>query len=802
MARSIWKNSEKSKQNPKISLLDITAKKLISTIDSSYSERQLLSSKDAKIQSIINGELDLAKGISGGSIVDFAASMAKDNARRNGRDPNEVDTTTMFTEDIGNLFGYYQELYKNRYVELTDLKFITKFIPAIGEAVNITLDAIVSSDDYSTSIARTIELNTALTEDEKTSVLAEIARIEREEKLLKKLKNVVYRSTLVSGNHYIYCIPYAELFEEYSRLVKNNKISDQRVINSSIAKGIKANTSKFNQFKSKNGTESKYKVSFESYCPESKEIVMEAIDNFKSTLDKSSPKDAVSRFESTIASAFENISIVDTECLVEALEGFSAKELMEQNLKSYSNTFGGIGILDEKNATTDATADITDREVKGDKFNTRGSYIKYIEATKLVPVDIHNETIGYLYARNVSAAKAAKNMMVHPTTNTTNMLTSGSNVFSSVNITTDKKNNAVNAIVDAITDGIIANFSNKFVNKNADFKKMIADCIIANGMINTDYQIQFIPAKYIIPFTINENENGIGQSMLQDSLFPAKMLLSLIVSKLLLFMNKSGNKTLAFVRKGPIEVGGSNHIQRVIRMMQEQNITFSDLLSTNLSFAKFSRNGNMQIPVAQNGDRLIDFEIQEGQQIDLDTPMEQFLEKLAILGTGVPSVIMEYTDVADYAKSIVTANMKQAGRVATFQSDLEEATTDLYIKLLQTSQLPKDIIDRAITGFAFKLCRPRVLANSNMSDYLSQVEQITRMLSNMYMGENDENPEDTKIRSIYMREVSKTLLPFVPWSDFDKIYEEAKITAIKGIKLDNNQSDSENTAEEFDDTNF
>ena len=67
--------------------------------------------------------------------------------------------------------------------------------------------------------------------------------------------------------------------------------------------------------------------------------------------------------------------------------------------------------------------------------------------------------------------------------------------------------------------------------------------------------------------------------------------------------------------------------------------------------------------------------------------MEEYLEKLAIIGTGVPSVIMEYTDAADYAKSIVTANIKFAGRIATLQSDLEDPTTDLYKMLIASSTL-------------------------------------------------------------------------------------------------------------------
>jgi hypothetical protein len=371
----------------------------------------------------------------------------------------------------------------------------------------------------------------------------------------------------------------------------------------------------------------------------------------------------------------------------------------------------------------------------------------------------------------------------------------------SATMTEEKRTRAVQTIVDSITDGILTNFSNKFVNKNADFKKLIGDCIVANGFVNGAFQIQFIPAKYITAFSINENEDGIGQSMLQDSLFPAKMLLSLIVSKLLLYMNKSGNKTIAYVRKGPIDVSTSNHVQRTIRMLQQAEITFSDLLSTNVSFHKFNRNGNIQLPMAKNGDRLIDFETQEGQDISLDTEMERFLEKLAILGTGVPSVIMEYTDAADYAKSIVTANIKFAGRIASFQSDFEDPTTDLYKSLIATSNLPDDLKKKVIPTFQFKLCRPKILTNSNMADYLSQMESITTSLARMYLGDNDADDAAADIRRRFGKEIAMQLLPFVSWADFEEILQKIKVEAASDTDLDSSSA-SDSLGDEGSDDEF
>ena len=795
------------KVDRRIGALDIAAKKLISSIDNGYNERTLLSSKDDRIQEIINNELDLAKGVSKGSIVDFTTLMAKDSARYNGRDPKEVDGYTLFTEDIGNLFGYFQEIYKNRYIELADLKFITKFIPAIGEAVKTTLDSIVQSDDMSETISRNIELGPSLTNVEKAQVMAEIERIETDEKLLKKLRNIVYKKTLVSGNYYVYRIPYNDLFQEYDRLVKTGRIINNQFVNNALARGNMSKDAKKKGFNLKNvgksglfATEAAAEMEpivENGFSPENTQIINSALESLiASDKDFEKNKDNLKRAFET---SFENVSIVDSDVLVEALEGFSSLKFMEDNIASYRQVFGGNGFIDEKLAAT-PEATFGNDNYTPEKFNVQGTYIKYIDANRIVPVKVYNQIIGYLHVHDTSATKKATGLANMQTqVSTTNLIAPSSNVFSSVQLTEDKRNKAVQSIVDAVSDGIISNFSNKFVNKNADFKRLIADCIVANGLINSTFQIQFIPAKYITPFAINEDENGMGVSMLQDALFPAKMLLSTIIAKLLLYMNKSGNKTIAYVRKGPIDVSTGNHVQRTIRMLQESNITFSDLLSTNLSFAKFSRNGNIQLPMAKNGDRLIEFETQEGQEVDMNTPMEEYLEKLAILGTGVPSVIMEYTDAADYAKSLVTANLKFAGRVAAFQSDLEEATTDLYKALLSSSSLEESIRNKAVNSLKFKLSRPRVLTNANMADYLSQVEQVTRSIANMYLGENDETPEDGRVRTEFIKNMAADMLPFISWSKYEEMLKSSKIKVTEQLDLDKNNNDNSGSDGNVDD---
>ena len=118
--------------NKKVNALDKVAHRLLSTIDTSFNEREVLNAKDRRIQDIIDSELTLAQGVSQGSIIDFVASMASNKVNHQSRNAlGDVDPSEIFTQDLSNIFGYFQEQYKNRYIELADLKFITKFIEVI-----------------------------------------------------------------------------------------------------------------------------------------------------------------------------------------------------------------------------------------------------------------------------------------------------------------------------------------------------------------------------------------------------------------------------------------------------------------------------------------------------------------------------------------------------------------------------------------------------------------------------------------------------------------------------------------------
>lgn len=767
------KDNEKLKkqQNPlsddkELSGLDKTAKNILSILDSSYTDKQILSSKDQKFRSILNRELEISKGVSNGSIVDFVSSIRTDNqtTMRDGMGQNNSpDANDLFTKNINDIFGYFQDLYRNRFIEIDDLKFIAKFIPALGEAVKTVLDSIVSSDNIAETVNRIIVLPESISDDEKTIITNEIERCEKELNLRKKLKNIVYKKTLVTGSHYVYCVSYNKIFEEYDKIKKHEKQGN--------------NLKPGNQFNS--NPKQLGKKATESYMIGDVDIstAMESVhdmfaeSNSVTTNKKIGDKEAdriVKECYDSMPTITCNLSAIYEPALENAREIMNSTYVGEAYATSKINKNMKFNDLFDSSSfqinAPDGTKSIDD--IKPGKFNTNGTYVKYIDSKNIIPIRVFDEDIGYY----IIHAKPKKNK--NSAGEVTGINTIGNTLFSAVDVGEKKKHDAVERIVDSISEGILRNFDSKFVTKNSEYKKLIADCIIANGLTNQDYNIQFVPASDIIKFTVNENDDGFGESILTDSLFPAKLLLSMIVCRLLNYVNKTGNKTIAHIHKGPVNAYTSNQINRVIRDIQEQQVTFNDLLSPNLVFNKFNRDGNLAIPTAKNGERLVEFETQEGQNIDMNPEYEKELENMAILGTGVPSVIMEYAGSADFAKQLVSANIKFAGRVASLQSDLEESTTMLYKVILQNSTLPDNLKTIVIQNLEVKLPRPRVLTNSNNNDYVQSIVQTAETIADVALGRDtvqnqDANPNGVQIKEKLMYSIVKDSAPFVDWDAID-----------------------------------
>ena len=781
------KEKDDSKIVDRLSMFDRAAKKIYSFLDNGYQDRMIVDAKDQKFRNILNRELEISKGVSHGSIVDFVNSLnlnkqRKENSKKQ-TEKNPGDGHELFTRNINDIFGYFQEMYKNRFLEIDDLRFISKFIPALGEAVKTTLNSLVSSDNIAETVNRRIKLSEGISSEDETAITNEIERIEKETKLLKRLKTQVYKKTLIAGTYYVYAVPYNKIFSEYDRIKRR--------------KGDVLNLQNQNRFGKVNPNDHSYGpintngiASTESYMLGDIDITP-AMENIRNILKNSdildrpgcqriNNKEINDRIQSC-QEALPNITHYDSNVLFEAMESAHSIAETPGAMEAFKKKQSGSRVIKSKygpmtfdpldGGVPDGTKgkDYTGKEVN---YEIPGVYLKFIEPKNIIPLRVFDQVIGYYLIHPKSKKKDNPNSMA------TGISSIGNTLFSAINIGETKKHDAVNRIVNAITDGILHQFDKNFVTDNAEYKNLIADVIISNGLTDKDYNIQFIPADDIIPFTIQEKEDGFGESILADSLFPAKLLLSMIVTRMLNYINKTGNKTIAHIHKGQTNAFDTNQMNRVIRDLQDADITFNDLLSPNLVFNKLNRDGNIAIPTSRDGNKLIEFEIQEGQQIDMTPEYEKILENMAIMGTSVPTVIMEYIGSAEFAKQIVSANIKFAGHIASLQSDIEEPTTVLYKKLVNHSTLTDEQKAICAESLEIQLPRPRVLINSNNNEYISQLDQAAEAIADLMIGRESASNPDVLPDGIRIKEKLKLLVakkdsPYIEWDEYESLYEEA-----------------------------
>lgn len=632
---------------------------------------------------------------------------------------NKVQTTIkniedIFSNDSSGIFAFFQERYKNQNLLYEDLNVICTQLYELKEAILATRDAIVTSDDMTNSVSRNLKFkNSSESDANKQSYISTIESVEKQFGLLEKLKNHIIPNTLEYGRYYVYTVPYSKLFQDYYE----KKVKSQ--------KGIQS-------------------VNLES-------VVDEFVKEFKKevNLDQSVQNNVI---KSSFNDILKHIEIYNEDIPLPVTEGIELAELIDA--KNFNKKVEKSIKNSEKTGTIspDATVDINSKDM--DFSSVKDCYIKLIDPRKIIPVKILDETIGYYYIHemelNVSKSPFTTSIKINPNTNSKEVEIS---------------------FLSKITDKIVKAFDKKFLENNAKFKELILNALVYNDIYKKQLRFQFIPVDYITEFHVNVDEEGNGTSVIYPSLFYAKLYLALLIFKIITIITKSNDTRIHYVKNSGIDQDVANAIQSVARSIKERQINFTDLLNYNSMISKIGQSKDVFMPVGRSGDRGIEFDILAGQDVQLNTELMEMLRTAFINATGVPSVIMNYINEADYAKTLIMANAKFLGRVVSYQLDFNPKITELYKKILSfTTDIPKEIIN----DFEFTLSTPKALNTMNMTDLITNADQVIMFMIKAMTGENSSpSDDDNKLKDILYKKFAKELLPMLPWSSAETLYDEA-----------------------------
>ncbi|WP_304576743.1 hypothetical protein [Romboutsia ilealis] len=697
------------------------------------------------IRDVVKDELSDLKNYTGDNISTFLVKTFNDNEQNDfGNNGFKLSSNINSLEDLfegseGSIFTAFSDRYKNKALLYEDLETIASQLIELGEAVNTTTDAIVTADDVGSTISRSLKFrNNTDTENEDESILTIVKEIEKKMKLTHKIKNHIVPKTLTYGKYYAYIIPQSKLFEDAQKdKLKEVKTMESLLVDDETIKFVAENVTIIND------EDNKPNFGFNSGNNKTDNTVKEALLEMAKCINISNDDLALP--------LLENVGMMDA---MMDLSKYN-KSITKKGKKKESNVYFGMDGVTSTNEKKSKIEDFTFIE---------DCYIKLLDPKKVIPVKIMEYTIGYYYLH-----EQAPEIQKNPFNSSINMV----------------KNDHVTEkdVVGKIAEKIVKAFDKSYLENNIQFKDFILNALLYNNAYKKKIHFQFIPAEYICEFKVNEDENGEGTSMLMKSLFYAKLYLALLIFNIITHLSKSTDTKIYYVKNSGIDKDVVGKTMEVARDIKAKQINFADLLNYGTIMSKVGTGKEIFMPVGQSGEKGIEFDILSGQQVDMQNDFLEMLNRAYINGTGVPSVIMNYINEADYAKTLVMANAKFLGRVLSYQMDFNESISEMYRKVLKfTTDIPDEVLD----DLEFTFTPPKMLNNMNISDITSYTENIIEFLTNVAIGQEGEQQEDIgTVKDLLKKKLAKEIAPMLPWDKIEDMLEDALLEA-KKIQIEKN----------------
>lgn len=716
--------------------------------------RDKIDSLSDEFNSMLSNEVDNISKRTDGDTTSFITKLLSENNKKIAASIKDIEDA--FSTDNGQIQSFIADQYRNRLLKQNDLHDIASQLIELQQAITITRDAIISADIVDGHMSRTLTFDTS---DVSKQYIPIVENMEKKFKIQSKIKNFIIPKTLEYGEYHQYCIPYTKLFEDFAK---------EKELSNNIKFRPYSENKEFTLFEYVNDTD------------KHDEIVKNITESVTSSKIKI-PINEKPKVKNDIDAYLKNITICNDPIPIPILEeGIdSSREYFTEfcedvitekdDAVSFANVMRGIdtGVHYSSNISSNRK-----RRGKDNFSDVKDCYVKLIDPMHILPIKIMDEIIGYYYIQDEEINPIA-------------------GVLTSTIYHDNTQNVADNSILSTIADTIVSAFDKKFLKDNIKFKKLIVEALNYYKLNNKKIKFQFIPKEYIRTFKINEDEHGNGTSIIEPSLFYAKLYLMLLLFKMMSIILNSNDTKVNYIKQSGIETNVTNKIEDIIRKKQQRQITLTDMFSYTTLVNKIGQGSEMFVPVGKSDRRGIETEILSGQDVQMNTDLMEMLKKAYISATGVPDVLMNYFNEADFAKTLELANNRFQGSVVSYQLDFNEQITEMYKDIMRYStMIPADVIET----FEFNFIQPRS-SNANITnDLLNNHNTLQDFLTILFFGDTsgDDNPETVEKMKKWRMNLAKDRLPMLDFDNLEKLYSDACIEGTsEHLRPKNNDSNNE-----------
>ena len=600
------------------------------------------------------------------------------------------DTITEFerifgdNEFVNNLANSYMD---NRWVKAVDMEIdeILRYMPKLHEALLTIRDNVLSADSFSKDYLN-IELDSP-SPDSSEQFSHNIQELKQKYNLLK-LTSEIYDDTSKYGEVFIYCVPYQKAIQRLidrkhimkNVVVKTNYHENTIVIEDSLS-GVESTIIKNTQGQFKEGEDDyNYNIQIESG------VISSIVNDERNARDLFKNRDK-SLTEQFFIEQGLNEGIVDIRSdggVYTYSNTFNHDLEMNEKLPQHHNFDQTLGDALDLPGQDDTTADglYTGGNATEKIAPMNGCIIKKLKRERITPIIMNEICLGYYYFEFDEQMDLFEDRFT--TTGMVNTITGlRSNGRSEAFDAMQRREELLRSIASNLADKIDA----KFINANQDLKKEIYHILKYNDNFNAaasssnNIRVTYIPPEDIHHFYFDLDEDTKrGISDLNLSLIPAKLWVAIYITNCLAVMTRGNDKRVYYVRQS-VETNIAKTLLKTVNEIKKSNFGIRQIENINSVLNITGRFNDYIIPRGSDGQSPIEFEVMQGQNIEIKTELLNLLEESAINVTGVPIELIQNRQSPDYAMQLTMSNSKFLRFAYSRQSDFQYQIADLFTKL-------------------------------------------------------------------------------------------------------------------------
>ena len=609
----------------------------------------------------------------------------------------------------------------NKYIKLMDSQYdmVCKYMPKLEKALEIKKDNVLSADNFNKEFINVVSSQLA-SEDKK---IFDQRAIELKKKYkIDELFEKIYKDTSKYGEYFLYCVPYKKAFEE---LLKNK--------GGNLNNGIK----------------------YESCC------ILES-GSFTRDCKSDMSNEAVEELADLKSNGKLNIEFDKSNLLSEAVYKYhkaekvksrlaKKKSMKEAFIESVQNSNLKISnkIFDDNldygkefdNIANDGLINTEKKNSDEIKINDiPGCICKKLKHENVIPLYIEDICIGYYYFEFDfdNNGDFTRNNIINSSTFPSSVQNEDNEM---------RENPLLRDIARKISDEV----DSQFINNNQDIKEEIYIMLKYNDKFNianvNNIRVTFLPVDDVYHFYFNLNEETHhGISDLEKGLTSAMFWCLLDLSTTLGIVTRSQDKRIYYVKQN-VDTNVARTLMNVINQVKKGNFGVRQMESMNNILNIIGRYNDHVIPMGPNGDAPIQFEVMNGQSIEIPEALLNKWEEASIDSTDVPLEFVNSSLQTDFAIKYTMSNSLFLRKVFKRQFICESSFTDIFTMIYNYEYQENE------SNIEIHLPAPAFLSMTNGVQLLQNSKEFIQNIA------DSEYSEDSEEKTEFIRLLLRHYLP-------------------------------------------